>query len=186
TGSRWCWPAGRLLLPAAGVCDRPRPPPPPPPSLPPAPRSRRIPGSAPIPSPRCPRPLHPGAPGPALGGLAQRLQQEPDPAPERQRRRRRRRQRYRLLTRRRRRRRRQRQRQRPLLTRTSGPSRPRRPNSILFTFLPPLRLPSPQSRGPGTLLPVATAQPGKAPGFAGPFGVPGSSTAGDPGPSAIL
>ncbi|KAJ8780878.1 hypothetical protein J1605_000921 [Eschrichtius robustus] len=80
TGSRWCWPAGRLLLPAAaaaaaaaGVCDRPRLPPPPPPSLPPAPRSRRLPGSAPIPPPRCPRPLHPGAPGPALGGLVASL-----------------------------------------------------------------------------------------------------------------
>ncbi|XP_062046022.1 uncharacterized protein LOC133759023 [Lepus europaeus] len=66
--------------------------------------------------------------------LAQRLQQEPDPAPERRRRRRRR---HRLLTRQRRRRRRRRRR-RPLLTRTSGPSRARRPNSILFAFLPAL------------------------------------------------
>lgn len=55
------------------MCDRSRPPPPPPPSLPPAPRSRRLPGSAPIPPLRCPRPLHPGAPGPALGGLVASL-----------------------------------------------------------------------------------------------------------------
>ena len=39
-----------------------------------------------------------------------------------------------------------RQQRRPLLTRTSGPSRPRRPNSILFTFLPALRLASPWTR----------------------------------------
>ncbi|KAM9736621.1 uncharacterized protein ACBT57_014771 isoform 1-T1 [Dama dama] len=143
---------------------------------------------------------------------AQRLQQEPDPAPER-RRRRRRRQRYRLLTRRRRRRRqrrrRRRQRRRPLLTRTSGPSRPRRPNSILFTFLPALRLASPWTGvggvgdcGPSGDSPARNrcpargrdaSPPAHAPGLAPELlGVPwqqhcgGRGTPPSPGPSALL